>query len=474
MYKYLEFFYDLAAIPHGSGNTDLISEYLVCFAQERGLYYRKDENNNVVILKEASEGYEACEPIILQSHIDMVCVKKPDCDKDMSTDGLDIMIEDGKLFAKNTSLGGDDGIGVAYTLALLDGNYPSPRIEAIFTSDEEVGMIGASAFNPFDIEGRRMINLDEENEGIFMVGCAGGTSITAKINVDKEVYTGFVFSVSVEGLKGGHSGIDINRGRGNAIKILAEELCKLNSEIKINLIEINGGLADNAIPYQAVARIMLTQNDGVLFRKRVMMLNGQDFYFGNENDIDCGFLKVEEQGSDSMIALTEDSTANVLDYLSNYPFGVIAMDDEIDGVVKTSVNMGIVRSDEDYIHTETLARSFVDSEKDALTYELCKQISNHNGSYEITSSYPGWPISGESELRDVIAKTYEEMRLCKPTFTAVHAGLECGLFKTKIEGLDCVAMGPDVNNVHSFDEYVSVESADRTFDFLVRVLSELK
>lgn len=474
MYKYLEFFYDIADIPHGSGNTHMISEYLVCFAKERGLYYRKDEYNNVVIIKEAAAGYEACEPIILQAHMDMVCVKTAECDKDMSSQGLDLKVKDNRLFAKDTSLGGDDGIGLSYILAILDGNYPSPRIEAIFTSDEEIGMVGAAAFNPFDIEGRRMINLDEENEGGFVAGCAGGASIEAKIKVDKEVYTGFVFSVTLEGLKGGHSGIDINCGRGNAIKVLAEELCKLNSEIAFNLIEIEGGSADNAIPYNCSARIMLTRNDNPLFRKRVMMNNGQDFYFGDEKDPDCGSLKIEECGSDSMIALTEESTENVLNYLANHPYGVISMDEEISDAVKTSINLGIVKSDEEFILTESLARSSVNAEKDALIYELCKLIGKHNGSYKITSSYPGWPVSGESKLRELMVKVYEEMTLCKPTVGAIHAGLECGLLSEKIKGLDCLAIGPDIRNVHSFNEYVSLESADRTFDYLVKVLEELR
>ncbi|MCQ2080977.1 MAG: beta-Ala-His dipeptidase [Lachnospiraceae bacterium] len=474
MEKYLEYFNEIACIPHGSGNTKMISDYLVRFARVRNLEYRQDEFNNVIIIKEAKEGYEDKDAVILQGHIDMVAVKDSDCSIDMSCDGLDLFTEGDLLGARGTSLGGDDGIAVAYMLAILDGNYNHPRLECIFTTDEETGMDGAKGIDITNLRATRMINIDNEVEGELIVGCAGGVRFKSEMKINKILASGTVFSASVTGLKGGHSGVEIDKNRGNAIKILADELLKLANAYGIKLIEINGGTKDNVIPSSCEARFMLTDAfDNSLTINRILALNGSDYYFGTEDDIDMAIFNISKEDSMDMITLDENATKQFLSYISEFPNGVQAMSEVIDNLVETSLNMGIILSDSESIIVDSLIRSSVKRSKDNLVYELCKLAGKYGASYEMFGDYPGWEVRTTSNLRELMAEVYESKYLCKPNIVAIHAGLECGLFLEKRPELDVVSFGPDIKDIHSTKERLSLSSAERMFDYLTEVLSKM-
>lgn len=474
MDKFLEYFYDIASIPHGSGNTKKISDYLKCFAIDHGLYYRQDESNNIIIIKDAYPGYESHEPVILQGHMDMVTVKEDSVSIDMKEEGLSLLIENDVLSAKGTSLGGDDGIAVAYILTLLDGDFKAPRIEAVITVDEEIGMLGAKALQVSDLTAKRMINIDQEEEGIFVIGCAGGARVDIKIPVNKEILAGNIYTVRVSGLKGGHSGIDINKNRMNGIKLLSEELCKLHDSVPFRLIEINGGVADNAIPNDVSAKIMLTDEMlNSVFENKILSLNGMDFYSGDAVNYDKADFFVKKEKYDEMIVLSDADTINALKLIAEVPYGVMAMDERIEDMVLTSLNSGIIKSNEENIDLSISVRSNVNSLRDELVYKLCKLAKDSNASYDVHGKYPGWEYAGATELEKVVVDTYEEMFLCKPRLESIHAGLECGIFAEKIDGLQCISIGPDIIDIHSVNEHLPLPSARRCFELIVNILKKL-
>lgn len=471
---YLQKFYEISSIPHGSGNTKMISDYLISFAKRCGVYCRQDEHNNIVMIKKAAAGYEDHEPVILQGHMDMVTVKEEGCFIDMETDGLDLYEEEGCLKARGTSLGGDDGVAVAYIMELMENEYPAPEIQAIITVDEEIGMLGAMAMDVFDITAKRMINLDQEEEGIFVTGCAGGAVCDVTIPVNKKVSAGNIYNVRVSGLKGGHSGVDIDKNRGNAIKIIATELRKLKARVPFLLIEINGGVADNAIPNDVVAKILLEdENLNAIYEKELLSINGSDFYFGDEKNYDCGVLTIAKEKYDEMIALDMESTSLVLEIIDKLPYGIIEMDEHLEGMVKTSANPGIILSDEDDIKVITSVRSSEDAKKEAILLQIGSMASEYGAMVDIHGAYPGWNYEKGTEIETLMVKTYEEMFKNKPKLVAIHAGLECGVFASKIEGLSCICIGPDIIDIHSVNEKLPIDSADRCFEYLKEVLKQM-
>ena len=474
MDKYIEYFYEIANIPHGSGNEGRLSDYLKRFAMDNGFYVRQDDDDNIVIIREAHPDYADHDPVILQAHMDMVAVKTPECAKNMANEGLDLYDEDGFIKARGTSLGGDDGIGVAYILDILSGAYKTPRIEAIITTGEEVGMTGAMNLDIKDITARQMINLDQEEEGIFINSCAGGATVKMNLPVMKNVYDGSVFSIRVSGLKGGHSGEDINKNRGNGIKILVDELCKLNEKLGFQLIEINGGVAHNAIPNDVTALVMLTgELDNSLFEKEILKLNGMDINFGDAANWDSAVITVKKEGSRPMIALDSESTTKALKFISEIPYGVIAMSEIDPEMVETSINTGVIKSDEESIYLEALLRSSIDRSVDELAYKLCKLCNEYGVDYSMEGSYPGWAATSDNKLQDIFVKTYEDMYGKSPEVKGIHAGLECGIFMSKLSGLKCISIGPDILDIHSVNERLDIASSKRCFDLLVKVLEKL-
>lgn len=470
------FFEEISQIPHGSGNIGQISGYLKEFAKKRALFCVQDSVGNIVIVKEAASGYEKEAPYILQAHMDMVAVSAPEYDIDMKKEPLRLKVQDGKIYAEGTSLGGDDGIGMAYCLALLDAaDIAMPRLEVILTVDEETGMEGAKALDLSMLRGNRMINLDQEEEGIFITSCAGGARVEVDIPLTAEkAEPGMTkFTLKVCGLLGGHSGIEIDKGRGNANWLLSMFLVGLSLRFDVRLLHMKGGLADNAIPKEAEADILIRETDkeGVtayLEEEEKRMAESL-----NLKETDPGFTleKLFHNGTVSEPCYTRESTANALACIAQLPNGVIDMSKDVEGLVETSLNLGVMSLHDEKLCLQYAVRSSVDQSKENLCRHM-KEIPERRGAVAtVKNAYPGWAYRKDSPLREKMVRVYERMYGKKPVLEAIHAGLECGILAGKIKDLDCVSIGPNLENVHTAQERMSIASVERVWAFLVEVLT---
>ena len=470
------YFEEICRIPHGSGNVRKISDYLKQFAMDRGLECIQDDLLNVIIIKEATAGYEQEEPYILQGHMDMVAVSRPDCDIDMTKDPLRLYIENDRIHAEGTSLGGDDGIAVAYCLALLDAKDIShPRLEVILTVDEETGMEGATGIDLSMLKGKRLLNLDQEEEGVIITSCAGGARVDVKIPMNPETDTcDHVQSMAIKiaGLQGGHSGIEINKGRGNANHLLGRILRGLSERFNIRMVTMQGGLADNAIPREAEAEFLvdITPIDAVIAYVKEEEERIREELGGNDPGFILTCNKLEKENG-AFACYDAVSTKQALDCLCELPNGVVAMSRELEGLVQTSLNLGVVAMNQDELHLSYAVRSSVDEEKEQLCRRMTETAKQSGASTQINNSYPGWAYRVDSPLRDTVTKVYEEMYGKKPVLEAIHAGVECGILAAKIPGLDCVSIGPDMSHVHTAEESLDIASARRTWEYLLEVLS---
>lgn len=478
------YFEEIAKIPHGSGNVGQISDHLVQFAKKRDLFCIQDNLKNVIIIKEASPGYESEPAVILQGHMDMVAVKKPDCDMDMKRQGLRLAVDGDKIYAEGTSLGGDDGIAVAYCLALLDSDsIRHPRLEVVITVDEEVGMDGARGIDLSMLTGNRMINLDSEDEGIFLTSCAGGARVRCHLPAVRSEAEGFVYEITLEGLQGGHSGAEIHRERGNSNCLMARVLRNLSSRLPIRLVSVKGGLADNAIPRETKAVVLVPKGcdvfdhieknpyDLTLFDEVLedMGMEIQDELLTR----DPGFV-LEWSGNTIEVqkvrAFSAEDTGKAAAMLFDLPNGVQAMSADMPGLVETSLNLGILEDEEQGVVAEFSVRSSVESAKNALIDRLRAVVSLAGGSIVVTGDYPGWPYRKDSPLREKMIRVYEELYGAKPRVEAIHAGLECGILGSKIADLDCVSIGPDMRDIHTTEETLSISSTRRVWEYLVKLL----
>lgn len=470
VFYYLE---EICKIPHGSGNTGQISDYLKAFADEHGLYCRQDELNNIIMVKEASKGYEDHEPVLLQGHMDMVAVKDAYCTIDMTKDGLQLEILGDRLTAKGTSLGGDDGIAVAFGLALLAGEeYRHPRIELILTVDEEVGMEGATGLTVDDLTAKRMINLDQEEEKIFITGCAGGARIDIRKKTETEQVKGVLCKLKISGLQGGHSGQEINKERGNAICLMGRLLAALQEKTPIYLKEVNGGTADNAIPNEVCAEIVVTEwteDIAAFMEEKFCGLKAE--FAGKEDGLKC---ELQVGAEDALIEVCNRKDSEQWIHLLNViPHGVIANSVKMKGLVETSLNPGILIVSTAEGMVSTSVRSSNTAAKEALINQLKSLAALCNATVGIRGDYPGWDYDPDSPLREKMVTIYEEMYGVKPQIEAIHAGLECGIFQSKIPGLDCVSIGPDMQDIHTTRETLSIPSVQRVWKFLLKVLESL-
>ena len=467
------YFEEICKIPHGSGNTGQISDYLKAFADEHGLYCRQDELNNIIMIKEASKGYEDHEPVLLQGHMDMVAVKDADCTIDMTKDGLQLEILGDRLTAKGTSLGGDDGIAVAFALALLAGeDYRHPRIELILTVDEEVGMEGATGLTVDDLTAKRMINLDQEEEKIFITGCAGGARIDIRKKTETEQVEGVLCKLIISGLQGGHSGQEINKERGNAICLMGRLLAALQEKTPVYLKEVSGGMADNAIPNEVCAEIVVTEwtEDVAAFMEEQFCGLKAEFA-GKEDGLKC---ELQVGAEDALIEVCNRKDSEQWIHLLNViPHGVIANSVKMKGLVETSLNPGILNVSAVEGMVSTSVRSSNTAAKEALINQLKSLAALCNATVGIRGDYPGWDYDPDSPLREKMVTIYEEMYGVKPQIEAIHAGLECGIFQSKIPGLDCVSIGPDMQDIHTTRETLSIPSVQRVWKFLLKVLESL-
>ena len=461
------FFEELCAIPHGSRNTKAVSDWCAAFARERGLEYCQDTSNNIIIIKEAAPGYEDAEPVILQGHLDMVCEKEADCGKDMDREGLDLAVEGDCVFARGTTLGGDDGIAVAMALAILDAqDIPHPRLEAVFTADEEIGLLGAAALNVTPLKGRTMVNLDSEEEGVFTVSCAGGCTATCVLPAARAPFAGAPLTVAVEGLTGGHSGAEIHKGRANADMLLGRVLRAISHETALRIQRVSGGLKDNAIPASARAQILVS--DAAAARRAAAEMEAA---LQNEYRAADPALTVRvEAGDGAAEPMDAASTQRILCLLTCAPNGVQAMSAHIPGLVQTSLNLGILTTEGHRVRASFCVRSSVDSQREMLKDRLACLAEQLGGCLEVSGEYTGWQYREASPLRDRMAEVFTEQYGRPPRVEAIHAGLECGIFAGKLPGLDCVSIGPDLLEIHTPRERMSVSSVQRVWAFLLEVL----
>lgn len=459
----LYYFEELCAIPHGSRDTKRISDYCVRFAREHGLRYVQDEWNNVVIYKPASKGYEGHPTVILQGHLDMVCEKDADCDIDFSKDGLRLAHDGEYIFAEGTTLGGDDGIAVAYALAVLASDtLKHPPIEAVFTVDEEIGMLGADAMDMSVLQGRVLLNCDSEDEGILTVSCAGGATSCLTRSIAREAVEGQVWRMAVRGLTGGHSGVEINKGRANANKVLADILAKL----PLRLISIGGGSKDNAIPRVSEALVIAEQPEKAFAAAAAAV---QKTLPATETAVEFVCEKAESE----LLPMTEEASTAVLGLLNALPNGVQAMSTDIEGLVQTSLNLGILRTEAERVEMTFSVRSSVNTEKAALIASLQEIGDSFGAVYSQSGEYPAWEYQKESRLRETMVETYRTLYGREPVVEAIHAGLECGIFSDRLKGLDAVSFGPQMHDIHTSREKLDIDSTRRTWDYLVAVLERL-
>lgn len=468
------YFEQIAGIPHGSGNTGAISNYLVDFAKQHNLKYRQDEKNNVIIFKEATPGYEAAAPIIIQGHMDMVCEKEQGVEIDFEKDGLELAIADGYVYAKGTTLGGDDGIALAYALALLESKeLAHPRLEVVVTVDEEVGMLGAADIDLSMLKGRRMLNIDSEEEGHFLTSCAGGIAVHAKIPIKRVTKKGVLLRLAVTGLAGGHSGGEIHRERGNANILMGRVLSALNRQTSMGICSLAGGQKDNAIPRECTAEIIVEQSEVLRVKQTAQQMHE---IFRQElavSDKEAVVICVEA-GSAEAAALDQDSAGRVISYLRTVPNGVQARCQAMPQMVETSLNLGILELTADSLNMVTSLRSSVRTRKEDLLERVETLIELLGGTTETSGDYPAWEYLQESQLRDHISRVYEDIYGEPPVFESIHAGLECGIFSEKLPGLDCVSFGPDIEDIHTPKERLNIASVGRVWDFLVDFLRQEK
>lgn len=459
----LRFFEEFSLIPHGSGNTARIADYLVNFAKARDLEFSRDEYDNVIIRKPATEGMEGRDAVIIQGHLDMVAEKKPYSDKDMQKDGLELYRDGDFLRAKDTTLGGDDGVALAYALAILDSKDIShPDFEALFTSDEEIGLIGATMLDPKSVRGRRLINVDSDEEGIFTVGCAGGVRSDVTLPIEREQLGKHdVYKLSVGKFKGGHSGIEIGKGRINAIKATAEALAAAGATV----VSIEGGNADNAIPRDVSCTVLANGAE----RLSDELLKMKKSYADIEPDIEYSIEAVSIECD----PLCAESSRSLLSLLCELPSGVIAMSEDIEGLVETSLNLGILRVGKEAAEISFSVRSAKGAKKEALCHRLAELAEKYGAGYGERGAYPAWEYKSDSLLRDACVKAYRELYGKEPEVLIIHAGLECGILSEKIEGLDCISLGPDNYDVHTTEERLSLSSFARVWEYLKKVLSEV-
>ena len=468
--KVFEYFEQICAIPHGSGNTKAISDYLVSFAKTHGLRYDQDETNNVILFADGTPGYEDHDPVIIQGHMDMVCEKDADCPIDMAVQGLDITHDGTWIFANGTTLGGDDGIALAYALALLSSTeIPHPPLEVIITVDEETGMDGAAAIDLTELKGRTLINIDSEEEGVFTVSCAGGATANVTLPVQRHAVYGPCVRLTVEGLQGGHSGVEIHKNRANANKVMGEFLSRVQKLMPLCITKLSGGAKDNAIPRSCQVTLVAL---GMYIERindiaETLQKEIREHY--DEPDAIVRGDDVEALGGN---ALTTEDSAKVIALLCAVPNGVQAMSEHIDGLVQTSLNLGIVSLDEQFEMTLSV-RSSVNEEKQALLSRLKELAEFHGASYTQAGEYPAWEYREQSPLRDAMVRVYRRMFEKDPQVVAIHAGLECGLLSEKLPGLDCVSIGPDMRDIHTSREKLSIASTERTWKFLLELLKEL-
>ena len=472
--KVFSYFEEISQIPRGSGNEKAISDYLVSVAKKLNLEVIQDEALNVIIKKPATKGYENAPTVIIQGHMDMVCEKNKGTDHDFEKDPLKLRVIDDMVYATDTTLGADNGIAVAYALAILDSNdIPHPALEVLVTTDEETGMSGAMAVSKEHINGTILLNLDNEEEGHLLVSCAGGIRSKHTLNGDLEALSNEeLLHIAVRGLKGGHSGMEINKERGNSNKIMGRILKSLEV-IEYKLASLNGGSKNNAIPREADAIIAIDKKD---LEKAKEIINSWNDILKNE-------LKAQDPGVNVSILensekvekiFTKDSTKKAVNLLYLIPSGINTNSVEIEGLVESSTNLGVVTTISDKIEYDSAIRSSIASLKDEIVLRSKTVAELIGADFETTASYPEWQYDSESKIREICQDVHKRMYGKEAKIVAIHAGVECGLFNERLGKLDMISFGPDLFDVHTPQEHISIKSVKNVWEYLLEVLKEIK
>ncbi len=466
------YFEEICSIPHTSFHEKQLSDYCVDFAVKHGLTYEQDAMGNVLIFSPATEGYKDAAPLMLQGHLDMVGDKTPECDLDLEKDGLRLLVEGDELTADGTTLGADNGIAVAYALAILAADdIPHPALEVILTVSEEVGLLGAAAMDLSSCKARRLLNLDSEEEGIFTVGCAGGVRAIIACPMTRKPSAGVCVEFTFRGLRGGHSGVEIHNGFANANLLTGRLLLALEQVCSFGLISLHGGVKDNVIPKDASVSLLVNQSDlpGLKAAAAAYLSDIQAEYAVTEPNLN---LLCTEIGCREANVLTEESAAALITALNLMPNGVQAMCASLPGLVETSLNLGVMTLTDTELSLELSLRSSVPSAKAYLQAKLSRLAQSLGGSIRFDGEYPAWPLAVESPFREQCIAVYRRLYGKDPAVITIHAGLECGILSQKLPGLDCVSMGPDLRDVHSVKEAVSISSVARVWEYLKALLAE--
>ncbi len=468
------YFKEILEIPRPSKKEDKIKAYLIDFGKKHNLETLTDEVGNVLIRKAATPGMENRKWVALQSHMDMVCEKNSDTNHDFENDPIEVYIEDGWVTAKGTTLGGDDGIGVAAALAILaSDDIEHGPIEALFTVDEETGLTGAFGLKPGFLKSKILLNLDSEDEGQLFIGCAGGQDTLVWLPYDKvEAPEGFAaFKLKVFGLKGGHSGDDIDKNRGNANKILNRFLWENLKGLDIKLHNFDGGNLRNAIAREAFAIILVPDDKIPELKERVTIYRDtvKNEFNVTEPNLD---VTVEEDAMPDFV-VDDESADELLNSLYACPHGVIAMSADIKDFVETSTNLASVKFEEEEVLITTSQRSSVESRKQDVT-NMVKSVFHLAGARTETSDgYPGWSPNPNSEIVSLTEKLYKQLFKEEPEVLAIHAGLECGLIGDKYPGMDMISYGPTIRGAHSPDERLEIESVEKFWDLTIEILKNI-
>lgn len=472
----LNLFEQISAIPRCSGNENKISQWLQQWSKNNGFATNTDKSGNLVIKIPASTGYENSPTIVIQGHLDMVCEKIPDSEHNFNTDPIRVIYDGEWLKADKTTLGADNGIGIALALSLAeDQSIPHPLLELLFTVDEEKGLTGANALEPGFISGKILLNIDSEEEGTFTIGCAGGKSTKIKLPISFAPLMGpyQTYELGISGLQGGHSGLDINKNRGNAIKVLANILASINQTAGIRLISITGGTAVNAIPRNTEATFSCTPDKIPLLKKLVPELEKpiKAEYTASERALSLTLSNMVNTGK---AALIQEDSDKVIRLLNDLPNGVAEMSKKVKGLVETSNNLGIVNTKDNYLYITSNQRSSVMAKLDEITAQIEGIAAFAGASSESGNAYPAWQPDLNSPLLKRCKKVYKNIYKKNPTVEIIHAGLECGVIGAKYPDMDIISLGPTIKDPHSPEEKLHIPSVGRVLDFLAALLISYK
>ena len=471
----LKYFEDISQIPRGSKNEKGISDYLLEFGKKLNIEVVQDEYLNIYMRKPATEGYEKGKTVMLQGHMDMVCEKNADTQHDFTRDPLKLRVVDGKILATGTTLGADNGIAVAYIMALMASkDIPHPELEALITVEEETSMNGAKTFNPEFFRSKYLINVDSTDDSKLLVSCSGGLRVSVIKKVNRVPIEGEIITIKVRGLKGGHSGIEINKERGNANKILGRILINVEKNYNnINIVSLSGGAKDNAIPRESDCQIAVDKQDVdniILSIKSVEDVIKNELE--NEEDFHIIVSKEEKAIREDMISIKDSK--DVIDLMYLLPNGVKTQSMEIKDLVITSNNIGVIEYEGDNVIFKNAIRSSIDSAK----YNVVREIEVLSRAFRAvikeSAVYPGWKYDKDSEIRVIAQKAYKKMYNEEMGIYAIHAGVECGIIKEKLPQLDMISVGPIIMDNHTPDEWVSIESINKVWNFIKEVLSNIK